>query len=155
MTPRPAFIVAVTWLALLAGGPALALAQETESAPASSVVEVPPKGDKLPRNPPHPETLAAEPCTESRECALRLGYGNVCDQNRCEPYVDRRDIMDLFRKTPKPKAEPKPFVLYPSIIPAIGYNPALGFLIGVVSKAGMLLGDPGTRPCRAPRCSSS
>ena len=38
---------------------------------------------------------------------------------------------------------PTPFVLYPSIIPAIGYNPALGFLIGIVSKAGMLLGDPG------------
>ena len=105
------------------------------------MVEAPPKGDKLPRNPPHPETLALEPCTESRECALRLGYGNVCDQNRCDPYVDRRDIVDVFRKTPKPKAEPEPFVLYPSIIPAIGYNPALGFLIGIVSKAGMLLGD--------------
>ncbi|MEY2668718.1 MAG: hypothetical protein RJA59_1356 [Pseudomonadota bacterium] len=58
-------------------------------------------------------------------------------------YVDRRDITDIFRKTPKEKAQPEPYVLYPSIIPAIGYNPALGFLIGVVSKAGMLLGDPG------------
>ena len=142
MTPRHAFIVAVTWLALLVGGPALALAQETESAPASSVVEVPPKGDKLPRNPQHLKTLADEPCTESRECAFRVGYGNVCDQSRCEPYFDRRDLVDLFRKTPKPKAEPDPFVLYPSIIPAIGYNPALGFLIGIVSKAGMVLGDP-------------
>jgi hypothetical protein len=143
VTPRSAFLIAVAWLAILAGGPAFALAQETESTPASSVVEVPPKGEKLPRNAPHPETLAAEPCAESRECALRLGYGNVCEQNRCEPYVDRRDIVDVFRKTPKPKAEPEPFAFYPSIIPAIGYNPALGFLIGIVSKAGMLLGDPG------------
>ncbi len=142
MTPRPALIVAATWLALLGGGPALALAQETESAPASSVVEVPPKGDKLPRKAPPPETPATEPCTESGECALRLGYGNVCDQQRCEPYFDRLDIVDVFSKKPKPKAEPDPFVLYPSIIPAIGYNPALGFLIGLVSKAGMLLGDP-------------
>ena len=142
MTPRPALIVAVAWLALLAGGPAVALAQEAGSAPATSVVEVPPKGDKLPRKPPHPEPLAEEPCTESRECALRHGYGSVCDQSRCEPYFDRRDIVDVFTKTPKPKAEPDPFVLYPSIIPAIGYNPALGFLIGLVSKAGMVLGDP-------------
>ncbi len=49
--------------------------------------------------------------------------------------------MDLFTKVPKANAQPQPFVLYPSIIPAIGYNPALGFLIGLVSKAGMLLGD--------------
>jgi hypothetical protein len=152
VTPRSAFLIAVAWLAILAGGPAFALAQETESTPASSVVEVLPKGDELPRKPPNPEALAEEPCAESRECALRLGYGNVCEQNRCEPYVDRRDIVDVFRKTPKPKAEPEPFAFYPSIIPAIGYNPALGFLIGIVSKAGMLLGDP---RCRAPRCSSS
>jgi hypothetical protein len=134
-------VVAVAILALLAGAPAPVLAQETESAPASSVVEVPPKGDKLPRNSSHSGPLVEAPCTESRECALRLGYGSVCDRNRCEPYVDQRDIVDVFRKSPKPRAEPEPFVLYPSIIPAIGYNPALGFLIGLVSKAGMLLGD--------------
>jgi hypothetical protein len=62
---------------------------------------------------------------------------------RSEAYLDRRDITDLFRRAPAEKAAPEPYVLYPSIIPAIGYNPALGFLIGVVSKAGMLLGDPG------------
>jgi hypothetical protein len=62
---------------------------------------------------------------------------------KSEPYIDRRDITDLFRKGPTELAQPKPFDFYPSIIPAIGYNPALGFLIGVVSKAGMLLGDPG------------
>jgi hypothetical protein len=62
--------------------------------------------------------------------------------DRCAPYVDRKDIVDVFRKGPQAQPEVKPFKLYPSIIPAIGYNPALGFLIGIVSKAGMLLGDP-------------
>jgi hypothetical protein len=108
-TPRRAAIV--LGVTLLAGQPGVALAQETESSPATPIVEVPPRGDGLPR--------------------------------KSEPYVDRRDITDLFRKAPAERAEPDPFVLYPSIIPAIGYNPALGFLIGVVSKAGMLLGDPG------------
>jgi hypothetical protein len=51
--------------------------------------------------------------------------------------------MDLFRKSPQKKVEPEEYKLYPSIIPAVGYNPALAFLIGVVAKAGMLLGDPG------------
>ena len=98
-------------LALLAGEPGFALAQETESSPATSVVQVPPKLGELPSKP--------------------------------APYVDRRDITDLFRKAPREHSVAEPFVLYPSIIPAIGYNPALGFLIGIVSKAGMVLGDPG------------
>ena len=109
MNPRRASVVAVAWLGLLAGWPGVGLAQETESSRATSVVEVPPRGEEPPRMP--------------------------------APYVDRTDIMDLFKKAPEEKAGPRPFVFYPSIIPAIGYNPALGFLVGVVSKAGMLLGD--------------
>jgi hypothetical protein len=109
--PVPRRVVIALGLALLPGLPGSALAQETESSPATSVVEVPPKGDALP--------------------------------TKSVPYVDRRDITDLFRKAPKARAEAEPYVLYPSIIPAIGYNPALGFLIGIVSKAGMVLGDPG------------
>jgi hypothetical protein len=121
-SPRaaPRFGRWLSWLAcvaLLAGPARLARAQHTE---------VPPAGG----------------CTDSRECAERLGYGNVCEGDRCSPYVDRMDIVDVFRKKPKEKSEPEPYKLYPSIIPAIGYNPALGFLIGVVSKAGLLLGDP-------------
>jgi hypothetical protein len=108
--PRWSTFLAVAWLALLTGRPGVAVAQETESSPATSVVEVPPRGDAVP--------------------------------TKSEPYVDRRDITDLFRRAPAERAQPKPFEFYPSIIPAIGYNPALGFLIGVVSKAGMLLGDP-------------
>ena len=80
-------------------------------------------------------------CTDSPGCAHRFGYGDVCVAGRCEPYTDGRDIMDLFTRTPKVHAEPEPFVLYPSIIPSIGYNPALGFVLGLVSKARMLLGD--------------
>jgi len=108
--PTPGCAAMAIWLALLAGQPVVALAQETESAPATSVVELPPKADELPR-------------------------GAV-------PYIDRRDITDLFRKVARERAAAEPYVLYPSIIPAIGYNPALGFLIGVVAKAGMILGDP-------------
>jgi hypothetical protein len=111
VTSRWSTFLAVAWLALLAGRPGVGVAQETESAPATSVVGVSRKDEgALPKS---------------------------------EPYVDRRDITDLFRRAPPEQVQPKPFDFYPSIIPAIGYNPALGFLIGIVSKAGMLLGDPG------------
>ena len=90
-----------------------------------------------------PREPAASRCKESRTCAERLGYGNVCESGQCDPYFDRTDIVDLFRKSPQKKVEPEEYKLYPSIIPAVGYNPALAFLIGVVAKAGMLLGDPG------------
>ena len=80
-------------------------------------------------------------CAESRECAARLGYGNVCEDGRCKEYVDPTDLLGIFHLVAKEEPKPVPLKLYPSIIPAIGYNPALGFLIGVVSKAGMLLGD--------------
>jgi hypothetical protein len=110
MKLRYASIVALAWLGLLAGLPGVGLAQETESSRATSVVEVPPRGEEPPAAP--------------------------------ASYVDRTDIMDLFKKAPEEKPGAKPFVFYPSIIPAIGYNPALGFLVGIVSKAGMLLGDP-------------
>jgi len=134
--------VTVVWQALLAGWPGIGLAQEANSAPASPVVELPPKGEELPREQTRPSTAADSQCTESRDCAERLGYGNVCVDSKCAPYMDRTGIMDLFKKGSKETAEPEPFVFYPSIIPAIGYNPALGFLIGIVSKAGMLLGNP-------------
>ena len=139
---RKLVAVAVAWQALLAGWPGVGLAQETESPRASPAVELPPRGDELPTKQVQPATEGGTQCAESRDCATRLGYGNVCTDGRCEPYLDRTDITDLFRRVPRGRTEPRPFVLYPSIIPAIGYNPALGFLIGIVSKAGMLLGDP-------------
>jgi len=129
-------------LACLVLAPVRGLGQATESSPATSVVAPP-------RAVPPPKEVAEEQrrtdeersCTDSRFCAERIGYGNVCADGLCAPYVDRVDITDLFRSGPAKKQEPVPFRLYPSIIPAIGYNPALGFLIGVVSKAGIYLGD--------------
>jgi hypothetical protein len=138
---RKLIAVVVAWQALLAGWPGVAFAQETDVSRTSPALELPPRGDELPRKQVQPAMEGGTQCTESRDCALRLGYGNVCADGRCEAYVDRTDITDLFRKVAKGRTEPQPFVLYPSIIPAIGYNPALGFLIGIVSKAGMLLGD--------------
>ncbi len=135
-------VVAVASLALLAGWPGVGLAQETESPKASPAIELAPRRDRAPGLQAHPPAPADPGCTESRDCAERQGFGNVCVDDRCVPYMDRADIMDLFKRGAGQAPEAEPFVLYPSIIPAIGYNPALGFLIGIVSKAGMLLGDP-------------
>ena len=81
-------------------------------------------------------------CAASGECARLEGYGNVCADGRCEPYLDRTDITNVFSGAHEKAPASQPFKLYPSIIPAIGYNPALGFLIGVVGKFAMYLGDP-------------
>jgi hypothetical protein len=89
--------------------------------------------------------VAAAQATESSPATSVVGVPRKDEgaPPKSEPYVDRKDITDLFRREPAEKVQPRPFEFYPSIIPAIGYNPALGFLIGIVSKAGMLLGDPG------------
>ncbi len=81
-------------------------------------------------------------CTQSSECARWEGYGNVCVDKSCEQYLDRTDLTNVFRGPHKNTPAYEAFTLYPSIIPAIGYNPALGFLIGVVSKFAMYFGDP-------------
>lgn len=39
-----------------------------------------------------------------------------------------------------PKPNPPPFKLLPAVFPAVGYSPALGFLIGVSGTLGMYLG---------------
>lgn len=81
-------------------------------------------------------------CADSRECARREGYGNVCADGKCLGYLDRTDLLDVLGISKGPAPAPKPFKLLPAIIPAVGYNPALGFLIGVVANFGMYLGDP-------------
>jgi len=86
--------------------------------------------------------LAAEPCTVSRECAERLGRGNVCAAGQCQRFLDRSDLFDVLGRSAKEEPKPEPFELYPAIIPAVGYNPALGFLIGAVGTLGMYLGKP-------------
>jgi hypothetical protein len=81
-------------------------------------------------------------CTNSQQCAQQDGYGNVCVSDLCQPYVDRSDLFDIFGLAPKKQPPPEPFKLYPALLPAVGYNPALGFLIGVVGTFGMYLGNP-------------
>ncbi len=85
---------------------------------------------------------ADHPCETSQTCALQLGYGKVCAEGLCKPYVDRTDLFGALGFTEVRLPAPTPFKLYPALIPAIGYNPALGFLIGVVGNFGMYLGDP-------------
>jgi hypothetical protein len=85
---------------------------------------------------------AAAGCTDSRECARREGYGNVCADGRCRGCLDRTDLLDVLGFSKGPAPAPKPFKLLPAIIPAVGYNPALGFHVGVVANFGMHLGDP-------------
>ena len=42
------------------------------------------------------------------------------------------------------KGTPPPFVLLPAVLPAIGYNPAMGALFGLTGTLGMYLGPPAT-----------
>ena len=84
----------------------------------------------------------AVPCTDSRACAERVGHGSVCEDDLCRPYLDRTDLLGIIGLAGKTTPPPEPFKLYPAIIPAIGYNPALGFLLGVVGTFGMYLGAP-------------
>ncbi len=83
-------------------------------------------------------------CTSSLECADRHGYGEVCVEGTCEEYEDATDLFTLLHLTKAGKATPKAYELLPAILPAVGYNPALGFLIGVTAFFGMYLGDPET-----------
>ncbi len=83
------------------------------------------------------------PCETRRQCADRLGYGNVCVDKRCERYLDRTDILETFGLS---SAQPTPrrYKLYPAIFPAIGYAPSLGFVFGALRNFGMYLGQPET-----------
>jgi len=81
-------------------------------------------------------------CEVSRACVLQLGYGNVCEEGFCKSYIDRADLFTLLHFTQDEKPAPAPFKLYPAFLPAVGYNPALGFLLGALGTFGMYLGDP-------------
>lgn len=81
-------------------------------------------------------------CVSSAECAAKVGYGEVCVDGACREYEDATDLFTLLHMTNAGKVTPKPFELLPAILPAVGYNPALGFLIGVTAFLGMYLGDP-------------
>ena len=138
---RPAIVVV---LLVLVGQPFRALAADDPPPQ--------PAGEK----PPPPETLkgrvareidstSASPdvaCATSTDCAEKLHYGEICFDRKCRPYEDKTDIFAWLKLSKSGHIVPQPFVLYPAIVPAIGYNPALGFLIGVTAFFGMYLGDP-------------
>ena len=82
------------------------------------------------------------PCSNDRECADREGYGSVCVEAQCRGYQDRIDLFEMAGLKQKTEAPPEPFKLLPAVLPAIGYNPTTGFLVGVVGSLGVYLGDP-------------
>lgn len=84
---------------------------------------------------------APEACTTTRECARRLGRGNVCVAGRCNAYFDRRDAYDLMGLRKGASPTPQRLVPLVAAIPAIGYTPASGLQLGVAGTAGLLLGD--------------
>jgi hypothetical protein len=82
------------------------------------------------------------PCADDRECADREGYGSVCVEAQCRHYLDRTDLFEMAGLKKKTEAPPEPFKILPAVLPAIGYNPTTGLLVGVVGSLGVYLGDP-------------
>lgn len=87
---------------------------------------------------------AAVPCTCSADCVSRIHHGSVCVEGRCRPYEDAFSLLDWVGLAREEKGTPPPFVLLPAILPAIGYNPAMGALFGVTGTLGMFLGPAAT-----------
>src|SRR5215831_10320453 len=90
-----------------------------------------------------PAAPAPAGCIASAECALRLGAGNVCQDGRCARYLDGKDLLEMIGLK-KSRGVLEPYKLYPSIIPAFGYTPQNGFVLGLTTLAGIYLGDPET-----------
>lgn len=86
----------------------------------------------------------AVPCTCSADCVRAIHHGSVCVTGRCRPYEDAWSLLDWVGLAREEKGTPPPFVLLPAILPAIGYNPAMGALFGVTGTLGMFLGPPAT-----------
>ena len=136
---RPAVVASLLVLAGLpvrAGAAEDPPAQPAEQKPPPSTVKA--KVARELETPAKPEV----PCETSTECAEKVHYGEVCHEKKCRPYEDGTDLFTILKMSQPGRVVPAPFVLYPAIVPAIGYNPALGFLIGVTAFFGMYLGDP-------------
>jgi hypothetical protein len=138
---RPALVVPLLMLVCL---PVRALGAEDPPPPPPEPKAAPPATvkSKVAREltgEPAPDAVA---CETSTECAEKLHYGEICFSNSCRPYEDQTDLFAMLKMSQPGRVVPKAFVLYPAIVPAIGYNPALGFLIGVTAFFGMYLGDP-------------
>jgi hypothetical protein len=81
-------------------------------------------------------------CTCSEQCAAALGQGHVCREGTCTPYHDRYSFLDLIGLAREGAPTPPPMQLLPAVLPAVGYNPAMGLLVGVTGTLGMYLGPP-------------
>src|SRR5262249_17411107 len=82
------------------------------------------------------------PCADNRECVDQEGYGSVCVDAQCRQYQDRTDLFEMVGLKQKPEAPPEPFKILPAVLPAIGYNPTTGLLVGALGSLGVYLGDP-------------
>ncbi len=83
---------------------------------------------------------ATVPCTCSAACVRAIQYGSVCVEGHCAPYEDAWSLLDWVGLAREGKGPPEPLVLLPAILPAVGYNPAMGVLFGVTGTLGMYLG---------------
>jgi hypothetical protein len=86
---------------------------------------------------------AAPACESSTECVRRFDVGSVCRGGQCVRYLDERDLLEMIGLK-KSRGVLEPWKLYPSIIPAFGYTPQNGFVLGITTLAGIYLGDPET-----------
>jgi hypothetical protein len=57
------------------------------------------------------------------------------------PYVDPTDIWKAVGIGGEESPVPKPFQPVPAVLPAVGYNPAAGLLLGAYASLGIYLGD--------------
>ena len=83
-------------------------------------------------------------CTRSADCARLIHHGSVCVEGHCAPYEDDLSLLDWIGLGREERGTPPPFVLLPAILPAVGYNPAMGALFGAVGTLGMYLGPAST-----------
>ena len=81
-------------------------------------------------------------CSNDQECVDHEGYGYVCVEALCRSYEDRTDLFEVAGLKQKTQAPPEPYKILPAVLPAVGYNPTTGLLIGVVGSLGVYLGDP-------------
>ena len=87
---------------------------------------------------------AAVPCACSADCVEKIHHGSVCVDGHCTPYEDAWSLLDWVGLAREEKGIPPPFVVLPAVLPAIGYNPAMGALFGLTGTLGMYLGPPAT-----------
>jgi Omp85 superfamily domain len=87
--------------------------------------------------------VAPPACESTTECVRRLDVGSVCREGQCVRYLDEKDLLEMIGLK-KSRGVLEPWKLYPSIIPAFGYTPQNGFVLGITTLAGIYLGDPET-----------